>query len=154
MPATNPNTVILKGPYVHKEGTVKAGVTITPGHLLERETDGTIKVHGVAAGNAAKMFAIENAMMGKGITDTYAAADNILFGIFAPGAEVYALVAAAAAAIVIGNYVESAGDGTVRVLTNAASTPEESRASVIGRALEAVDNSGGGAAVRIRIEVI
>lgn len=154
MATTNPFTVILAGTYIHKEGPVKTGVTVTPGHLLDYETDGTIKVHGGAGLNATKMFAIENAMMGKGITDTYAAGDNCLFGIFQNGSEVYALLPASAAAIVKGNYLESNGDGTLRKAATDTATDDTQRTAVVARALEAVDNSGGGTVVRIRVEIV
>jgi hypothetical protein len=55
------------------------------------------------------------------------------------------MVAAAAAAIAIGAYLEYAGDGTLKVW--AAGTR-------IAQALEAVDNSAGGAPARIRVEIL
>lgn len=58
----------------------------------------------------------------------------------------YALVAAGAAAIAQNAYLASAGDGTLVT----AGLDEVA----VAQALEAVDNSGGGSAVRIKVEII
>ena len=158
MAITNPQTVILAGTYIHKEGTVKASTTILPGHLLDYETDGKIKLHGGAGLNASRMFAIENAMMGLGITDAYVSTttvlQNILFGVFHNGSEVYALVPAGAAAIAIGDWLESVGDGTLRLSVSDTAVNDTQREGSVARALEAVNNSGGGTPVRIRVEIV
>jgi hypothetical protein len=146
------NTIILVGGGIHKEG--KANAAITPGDLVERMSTGNIRKHATAAGNAAPSFAIENEVIGKGIDDDYAANDNVYFVHLAPGSVVYARVAAAAAAIAIGDYLESAGNGTLRKASASAATSEAQRAGIVARALEAVDNSGGGSAVRIKAEVL
>ena len=67
----------------------------------------------------------------------------------------YALVAAAATAITKGALLESAGDGTLRLITNFTDAEIDTiGGGAICRALEAVDNSGGGAAARIRAEIL
>lgn len=151
------NTVVVKGYPMRKEAVASAG--ITPGHLIDLASTNKVAVHAVAGGNTARAFAIENEVIGNGIDVAYIANDNVLYGIFQPGDEVYALVAAAASAIVIGDEVESAGDGTVRKATafaQSGTTPFAVTAAgtVIGRALQAVDNSAGGTAVRLLIEII
>lgn len=145
-------TIILKGRGIQKEGV--AGATITPGELVTLNSSNEVIPHGTAAGNAQAAFAKENEVIGGGIDDTYASGDNVIYEVLPPGAEVYALVAAAAGAIVIGDYLESAGDGTLRKLAASASTAQSARNSVVARAIEAVDNSGGGARARIKVEVI
>lgn len=145
-------TIILKGQGIRKEG--EADSAITPGHLIAQASDGKFDVHGTAAANAAKTFAVENELAGKEIDDAYADGDRLFYEHCVPGQEVYALVAASAAAIVIGDFLESAGDGTLRVLTTDAATDDTQRASVVARALEAVNNSGGGTPARIKVEVI
>lgn len=147
-----PKTILLKGGGLYKEAA--AGGAITPGHLIERNSSGAFVVHSTAAGNALPMFAKENDVVGNEITDAYASGDNVIAITPERGSEVYALVAAGAAAIVIGNYLESAGDGTLRVLGASAATSQAQRASVVARALEAVDNSVGTAPARIRVEVL
>jgi hypothetical protein len=81
---------------------------------------GTAKTrkHSTAAGPAAKLFALEQEYLGEGITTSYASGDQVILGIFHSGDEVYAKLAANAPAIVAGDLLESAGDGTLRkVLT-------------------------------------
>jgi hypothetical protein len=90
--------------------------------------------------------AVEQDFFGKGIDDAYAVNDRVLYQPLDTGCEFMALVAAAAPAIAYNDLVESAGNGTVRKTVIAA--------NAIGRATEAVDNSGGGAAVRLRVEVL
>ena len=146
-----PNTIILYGQGCRKEGI--ASEAITPGHLVEFGGSNDLQKHSTAAGNARKAFAVENDLIGDGINDAYATGEQVQYNVFQSGDEVYALVADGATAITKGAGVESAGDGTVRILATAAATEESERDSVVGYALEAVDNSGGGSAVRIRIEV-
>lgn len=172
----------------------KAAEAITPGHLVTFNGAGNLIKHAVAGGRAQRAFALEREELGATIDDAYAIDDVVKVGTFPRGAIVNALVAAAAAAIVKGDYVESAGDGTVRKattltkLTRAAghvgvangelqdvtnafaeaalennfeevaakldALLDGGHAGILGRATEAVDNSGGAEAVRLRIEVL
>jgi hypothetical protein len=108
----DPHKIVLKGRPMRKEET--AGGAVTPGHLIRRNTSGQFVVHNVAAGKAAPCFAGENEMEGEGITTAYAANDRLLAWFAYPGCEIYALVPANAPAIVIGDFLESNGDGTLR----------------------------------------
>jgi acetamidase/formamidase len=137
----------------------KAGGTITPGHLVMENSSGELVVHATAKGKTAALFAVENDMEGKTITDNYVSGDYVQAELLEAGAEVYALVPAAAAAIVIGDKLESNGDGTLRKKTEFAqsgTTPfaVTTEGHAIAEALEAVDNSGGGAAARIKCRII
>ena len=145
------STISLKGDGIRKEGI--ASEAITPGHLVEFGGTKDYRKHATAAGNARKAFALENDLIGSDIDTAYALNDTVQVGLFHSGCEVYALVAAAASAITKGAALESAGNGTVRVQAANAATSQAQRDSVVGYALEAVDNSGGGSAVRIKIEV-
>ena len=146
-----PKTIILRAstPVLRKEGV--AAEAITPGHLVSGPDAALVK-HAVAAGNARKAFAVEYDPA-KGIDDAYAIGDQVMYGVFKTGEEVYALVAAAAPAIADGDALQSAGDGTLRKAVASAATSEAQRDGIVAYAREAVDNSGGGAAVRIRVEV-
>lgn len=150
MASSTPNTVILKCNGVRKEGA--ASEAITPGALVEFGGANDLRNHATAAGNARKAFAIENDLVGDGIDVAYATGERVQYEVFHAGAEVYALVAAGAAAITKGAALESAGDGTVRIQAAAAATSQAQRDSVVGYALEAVDNSGGVSTVRIKLE--
>ncbi|MGD9726391.1 MAG: hypothetical protein AB7L09_21610 [Nitrospira sp.] len=146
------NTINLKGRPQRREAL--AAEAITPGHLISYNNAGKFIKHAVAAGNAAPLFAAENEVFGDEISVAYANNDNVLAWMCRAGDEVYALVAAAAAAIVVGDYLESAGDGTLRKVATAAATSQAMRESIRFQALEAVDNSGGGTAVRLAVLII
>jgi hypothetical protein len=127
---------------------------ITPGHLVTLNASGQLIKHNVAGAAAAAggqftgptRVAVENDIFGKGIDDAWAIGDRGIYYELDTGCEFMALVAAGAPAIAYNALVESAGNGTVRATAVAA--------NAIGRAAEAVDNSGGGAAVRLRVEVL
>lgn len=146
------NTVVVKGYPMRKEAV--AAEAITPGHLIDLNSSNKLIKHAGAAKTASATFAIENEVFGKGIDTAYVADDNVLYGIFNAGDEVYALVAAAASAIVIGDELESAGNGTIRKVATDTATSQDERQSIVGRALQAVDNSAGASAVRILIEIV
>jgi len=82
--------------------------------LLNVSTANKLVVHPTAGGAAQKMFALEDLCVGGGIDDAYAASTIVRAGVFQAGSKINALLAAAAAAVVIGDALESAGDGTVR----------------------------------------
>ena len=189
------NTIDLNGYAINKE-LLSAGV-ITPGHLLVRDASGTVVVHATAGGRAEPIFAREDDLQGNDLTVDYASGDRIQMLVFPPGGEVNALVAASAPAITVGDFLESAGDGTLRVPVDVAdltgtltgtvdgaltditfnATWSQAQADEINKnfkefqtivnaflpevgqfpvavALESVDNSGGGTAVRIRVEIL
>lgn len=157
MAKSTPSTILLKGNDVIY-GEEVADAAITPGHLCERTATG-VKVHATAGGDATRLFARENALVGNGITTAYASADNVYLMDVPPGSVVYGLVAAAASAIVKNDPLESAGDGTVRKHTalsiNEAGSATKSvyTKNIVGFAEEAVDNHLGASATRIRIRV-
>jgi hypothetical protein len=128
-----------------------ASATITPGMLIERLSTGKVAAHATAGGYGIAAFAIENEVYaGQGeaptIDTNYAADDLVQYGVFQPGQEVYALLAANAAAIVVGDKLVSQGAGYVKkVVTTDV---------VLAIALQAVDNSAGGTPVRIKIEIV
>ena len=139
-------TIIVVGAEfaIRKEGI--AGGVVTPGHLVQGPATAII-VHAVAAGTAAKKFAMENEVVGGEIGTDYAANDTILLAVVPPGSIVFAI--AEAAGVTAEDIVESAGDGTLRVQAASAATAEASRASVVGRA---IDTAAGG--VRFRCEIL
>lgn len=144
-------TISILGNSIRKE--LDAAAAITPGDLLELASATTVQRHSTADGNAQKMFAVENDIFGKGIDDDYAANDRVLYGVFERGAEVYGRVAAGTAAITVGAALSSNADGTLKPVAASASTTQAQRDGIVAYALEAVDNSGGGSAVRIKVEV-
>lgn len=151
-----PNTILLSGsPQYPQERN--AAEAITPGHLIEYVPSGVdagkLRKHANAAKNAQPAFANVRLTPDRTVTtlpiDTpYAVGETVQWLIANAGDVVYGLVAAAAPAIALGDALESAGNGTVRKFT-AVATPDTD--SVVGYADEALDNSAGGAAARLRV---
>lgn len=146
IPKTAPRTIILVGKELCLVKELVAAGTITPGHLLAINSAGKYVVHPTAGLRVPAIFADAADFNGKGIDDNYVANDNVVAWVCNSGVEVNGIVAAAAPAIAVGDYLASAGDGTLKKTV----TPAE----YIAQALEAVDNSAGGAAVRIKAIVV
>ncbi|UCE65941.1 MAG: hypothetical protein JSU85_13970 [Candidatus Zixiibacteriota bacterium] len=132
-------TIKVMGDPVVKE-YVAAGA-ITPGHLVELDTNGKIQAHSTAGGSAQKRFALEDENQGKEIGDAYSTGNIVKTGVFKPGDEVYALLADGETATKH-SLLESYGDGTLRVVDTDASAGEIAVHSIVGEALEALDMSG------------
>lgn len=126
---------------------------IVPGMLLERNTDGDYVSHVGAGLNAQKLFALENHADAGGILDAYSDNDTVRALYAQRGDLINASLADSAAAIVIGDALESSGDGHLRVATADAATDTAQRDSIVAYAAEAVDNSSGPAGTRIQVEV-
>lgn len=114
-----PNTIWLGG-EMKVVNDVAAGAAFNPGHLIERyNSSGTplYRKHSVAAatGNVAKIFALNQPMLNKGVDDAYAVNDLVEAGIMSPGATVWALIGVLT--VVQGDKLESAGNGTLRLVT-------------------------------------
>ena len=143
----------VNGSFIHEEKLSAAASAIIPGHLVEETTAGTVQENSTAAANAQRLFALTDLTVGGTIDDVYAVASTVRYGAAHTGQKVFGLVAAAAAAIVIGDALESAGDGTLRKALADAATDTAQRDAIVAYATEAVDNSGGGTAVRIKARV-
>lgn len=141
--ATNPRTIRLKGMGIRMERP--AAGAITPGHLVKLGSGNTFTVQNTANAKVPTVFALENELIGLGIDDNYASGDNVQAEHMYPGMQVNALVAASAAALVIGDLVEQSTDGTVRKLVTG--TP-------LGMVLVAIDNSAGASPARCQIALI
>ena len=148
---TDEKTVLLKGSPLRKELAMTASEAILPGHLVERVAAGTLSKHSTAASVAAKSFALENESDGSGIDNAYGDGENVIFVTCTSGDEVSAILADSNT-IVIGDFLESNGDGTLKKVATDAATDDTQRESVVGVALEAVTTSGSTA--RLKIEVI
>ncbi len=144
----DPNTIWLGGPRT-EIGDIAASEAITPGHLIERfDSSGTQKFrkHATAAGAAAPIFATEQSMLNLGVDDAYAADDLVEATVGQAGTTIWALIASGQN-IATGDFLESAGNGTLRVFGSGAK---------LAQALENRDNSAGalGLTARIRVEVL
>jgi hypothetical protein len=115
-------SVTLKGcPQVTEEYTASA--TVKPGYLVDGFD--TVAHQGTAAADTPRRFALERDELGAGVDNTYqgsgtpsayyASGDVVKVGSFAPGMRVLAFVASGQD-ISVGEFLESAGDGTLRTL--------------------------------------
>lgn len=151
--AGTPSTIFIepagRDPFYRERPAVAA---FTPGHLLMNVAAGFQK-HNTAATNAQKIFAMENLADAGDIDRAYVANEIARGGYAQRGDKVYAWIPAAAAAIVVGDALESNGDGTLRKAATDTATDTTQRDSIVAYAAEAKDNSGGGSAVRLIVEV-
>jgi len=110
LPATY-NTVKVRSRLNIQDEIQATAVAITPGMLLMQYTDGKVKAHDVPAGNVlTKMFALEDELQGKEISDNYAVSVMIQVWIPTPGDMVYALLADGES-VAKGDPLESNGSG-------------------------------------------
>ena len=124
---------------ITREALTAAGSAIVPGHLVELVA-GELQEHSTAGGVAQMMFALPDLTTAGNIDKVYGVGVTARYGHAARGQGINGLVAAAAPAIAQDEALESAGNGTLRAFI---------AGEVVGYASEAVDNSGGGTAVRI-----
>lgn len=128
-------TVLVQGcPEIQEAIANTTG--IKPGHYLKRNTDGTVDVHGSAASAVgALILALENTEVGGGIDDAYGDAETVKFAVCAPG-EKYNVLLKTGENVDIGEFMESAGDGTFQARTSG---------KTLMQANEAYNNSSGSA---------
>ncbi len=113
----DPNCVFLGGDRI-QVNDLAASEVITPGQLVDRfNNSGVIRwrKHATAGGNCAQAVATEHAMANKGPDDTYAIADLVEVSIGRGGSTFWMFIASGQN-IAAGNKLESAGDGTLRIL--------------------------------------
>lgn len=122
-----------------------AGGAITPGHLVKLGSDGTITVHDTPGGNTLPpMFALEDELQGNGIDTAYASGNRVQTWIPGRGDIVNALLKDGET-IVIGDLLESAGDGTLQKHAADVDSSDDITSivyPVVGQAVEAIDLSG------------
>lgn len=102
------------GQSIHNEALSAAASAIVPGDLVEELAAGTVQEQSTAGASAQRLFALTNLAVGGDIDRAYVVGETVRYGAFQSGQEVYARVAAGAPAIVIGDNVDPAGDGTVK----------------------------------------
>jgi len=143
------NSVIAKT-YVNIRDEAVANAAITPGNLVERMTTGKVRKHATAGGSVAPLFALEDAAQGKKQTDAYASGDTVSLLRPVPGEQVYGISdSTSGTSIAIGDFLESAGDGSLRKLAPSSAGVTEFPNSIVGVALEAA-----GAGVRFALEIV
>jgi len=162
------NTIKLKKYSDVIEEILSTAVAITPGMLLElNSTAGYVQAHSTAGGNALPMFAIEDGLQGKEITDQYAVSVQVQVWIPYRGDQVYAILADNNE-VEIGDFLESDGNGFLQLH---AADAEDSKSEllnvyplqIVAVALEAVDTLNSSAessaaplvlAKRIKVRIV
>ena len=133
--------VIKVKSYLNIDEEKIANAALSPGHLIERMSTDKVRKHSTAGGVVFPMFAVEDAWQGRAIGDAYDTTTNSLVHCWIPtrGDQVYATIKSTSETIVIGDFVESAGDGTLRKWDIASSSGVvEGSNIIVGRALEAI----------------
>lgn len=134
------NTIHLKGPYQLAE--YRAADAITPGMLLEIDSNGEVIPHSTMGGRAQSLFAAEDALQGNTVDTDYSDDDLVACNIETPGNETEAWIAAGED-IDIGDELIS--EGTGMLIENGSETSGVTVEQVIATALEAIDLTGSGA---------
>ena len=141
------NTIKLKKYSDVIEEYVAAGV-ITPGMLVEYNVDGEVVAD--TGENEFPMFALEDELQGNGIDDDYAAADPVQCWIPYRGDQVFGLLTGAD--VIAGDYLQSAGDGTLEKYVPEAETLAYPLPKyIVAQALEAVAPDGETVRVKARM---
>jgi hypothetical protein len=134
-------TVILLGnELVTQNEDDKAAEAITPGHLVAWNGSGDLVKHAGAAGVSGAMFALEREELGQDMNAPYAIGDTVKVGLCPTGVRVNSIIASGQN-VTKGAFLESAGNGTLKVGTT----------NPIGQALEAVNAT---ATARLRVQII
>lgn len=156
---SSPNTIVLKATGLsNRAEEARAGGAVTPGDLVKYNSSGNVIRHATAGGVAQMVFAKEDTFQGKTIDDNYASTDPVFLHVAQKGDEIYAQVAANAAAIVVGDALASDGAGGFK---KAAASSQLTTGNytftaadiVLAESLEALDNSAVAARARLRIRV-
>jgi len=137
---TTRNRIQLIGQFRREE--YAAAGTIKPGHLVEMTSSGTVQVHSTEGGYAERMVAIEDALQGNDLADSYSAADLVSVNIVEPGAVCYMYIKAGED-IAIGDELISDGDGTL--IENGSETSGVTVKQLVAIAVEANDLTASGA---------
>jgi hypothetical protein len=139
-----PSTILIKANPTRVEEII-AGGAFKPGHLLIINSAGKAVVHATSGGYGELLFAAEDALQGKTVTDAYASDEpaNVLLG---QSGDVVLARLGTSQDIVIGDKLMSDGDGTLAKLT--------STNVVLAIALEAIDNDPGSGEVFIKVRLV
>ena len=138
-------TIKLKKYFDVVEELAATAVAVTPGYLLELTSTGAVQAHSTAGGVVLPMFALEDEMQGGDIDTDYAVSAKIQVWVTGRGEIVNALLADGET-VVIGDFLESAGDGTLQKYDDDSAGASEYPNSIVGVAVNAVDMSGSSGA--------
>ena len=110
--AVNRIEIVNFGINRHKEAPANAA--LKPGHIISLMSTGKVKKHDVVGGVSQFLIAKEDALQGNLITDAFAQDDIVPYAIGVRGDKFYPRIPANAPAILVGDLLESNGDGCLR----------------------------------------
>jgi hypothetical protein len=125
-------TITVKGNPVR--GEKYANAAITPGHLCEFISTDRIQKQAGDSTRFLPMFALENSLIGSEIGDAYASGEQVQYGIFNAGDEVYAWLSDGETVVI--------GDELMAGTTDGELLKQTSTNVAIAVAKEAVTTSG------------
>ena len=131
-------TILLKAHPQPALEEYKADAALSPGHLLELTTTG-VKVHATAGGKCYALVALE--APSAAVATAYASGDRVSCVWLRAGDEFLGILYNGEA-VVIGDYLESQGDGTLRKAVADTSAGTIKVGSLKFVAVEAKDMSG------------
>lgn len=147
---------VILNRYLKIEIEKVAAGTITPGMLVELTSADKVQAHSTEAGNAVKMFAREDGIVGAELDDNYVALGRVPVILPTPGDEVLAILADGET-VVIGDLLSSNGDGTLKKHVPessdyyAATDVTVKPLQIVAQATEAVTASGN---TRIEVRIV
>jgi hypothetical protein len=141
-------SVVIKN-YLNNFEEYEANAALSPGMLVEVMSTGKLRKHATEGGNAVPMFAMEDSLQGKGITDAYVAGDRVKVWIPQRGDEVYAQLEDEQN-VSVGDFLESNGAGFLQKSTAVEISSQAADIvyplQIVAVVLEALDLSGLSAA--------
>lgn len=138
---TESKVILLAGMPQQYEAVTAASEAILPGHLVNLNSAGALIKHATDAGLSGKTFASIDSYAGGSIAVAYSDGETAPYYACAPGDEIYAILEDGHA-VAIGDFLESAGDGTLQPVSG--NFP-------VCQAIEAVTTSGSTARIRVRV---
>ncbi len=123
MASNTMNTILLKGDLGRRYEEARADAAITPGHILQTNSDGEVLVHATAAAAWDGSVAIEDALQGIDLVNTQGntiddayPADGLCRYIYLTTGEIWNAILTTSQTIIKGDGLESAGAGRLRKL--------------------------------------
>lgn len=145
------NTIKLKK-YSDIIEEYPAGGAITPGHLIKLGSNNKVVVHDGAGENALPIFALEDELQGRGISDAFATDEPVQCWVAGRGDIVNAILTTSQT-VVIGDWLESAGNGTLQkhVPDTDSDGTDIFGKQIVGQAVVAVTTTAAVARIAVRI---
>lgn len=131
-----------RGDYERYEALANGAVS--PGHLVELDSNSKVKVHATAGGWAELAFAVEDSLQGDDVTDSYADGDLVQYNIQKRGNIVWCRIKNGES-VSVGDKLVSAGNGEMQEFVSDSSAVIVEQIPLLV-ALEACDMSDSSAA--------